>query len=710
LILINSILIGVISIYSVICSNSGIDAREGSSKNPQTTTSAASESPLSVPFKSFAKYREEKGKQWKSRVSKSSDSKNKKKDEDVVINISLMEWSVKDQELKSKRGKKLPLKISPTSNYTTLSKKAEEKWKNFHSNLYDEHESYKLLYEDGSKALFLPGSKKESFSLRRYQEEIGKDFKRITMYLCTNQDFKISEGDFDDEEVDESQSQDDDGKHDDNLEKPLKRPKYSSDDDDMLVNDDPLGKLDKPLKHLIGNSSTPVNIDLTVPHTTRQTELDAHLATQLQKMYDETESAESESITNGVDNDGACAEVIKLSNPCSVVQALTKNVDKSGQLFIVVRRGSPLFRVLAIWRRQVKNNPLSANQVLRVHFNGEQGIDSGAMALEFLTQTLPNIGSVMFPNGTPVDSTFHVQNENFLTCGQIVASSLSQGGPPPCFLDESVFNLMVELNLRPNEIDELKHLTESDRVFLKSVQDDLTSHTDTIIDNGYTGVIDEMHSDQIIKSMIINIISKRLLYVREFMDGLKSFGLADIIQNHPESCRTLFVKCSQPSKVDANFLFSILDPIYTLAGSSRRKVEESIMDFFQDFLFKLEDEKNILGYTEAVAWNESRESAAEVSNADQPTEQFQSQDLTPAGILGWLTGQKHIPLGEKPLKVSVNFNHDCRVNNPNHRICFPVVGACAREITLPVTHMKTTEDFNEVFLLAFCKGQSFGKT
>jgi hypothetical protein len=194
------------------------------------------------------------------------------------------------------------------------------------------------------------------------------------------------------------------------------------------------------------------------------------------------------------------------------------------------------------------------------------------------------------------------------------------------------------------------------------------------------------------------------------MDGLKSFGLADIIQNHPESCRTLFVKCSQPSKVDANFLFSILDPIYTLAGSSRRKVEESIMDFFQDFLFKLEDEKNILGYTEAVAWNESRESAAEVSNADQPTEQFQSQDLTPAGILGWLTGQKHIPLGEKPLKVSVNFNHDCRVNNPNHRICFPVVGACAREITLPVTHMNTTEDFNEVFLLAFCKGQSFGQT
>jgi hypothetical protein len=72
----------------------------------------------------------------KSRVSKSSDSKNKKKDKDVVINIYFMEWSLKDQELKkSKKGKKLP------------------------------------------------GSKKESFSLTRYQEEIGKYFKRITTYL-----------------------------------------------------------------------------------------------------------------------------------------------------------------------------------------------------------------------------------------------------------------------------------------------------------------------------------------------------------------------------------------------------------------------------------------------------------------------------------------------------------------------------------------------
>jgi hypothetical protein len=60
------------------------------------------------------------------------------------------------------------------------------------------------------------------------------------------------------------------------------------------------------------------------------------------------------------------------------------------------------------------------------------------------------------------------------------------------------------------------------------------------------------------------------------------------------------------------------------------------MDLFQDFLFKLEDEDNISGYTEAIAWVEDDSTSAELS---QPTEKFQSPDFTAAGLMGWLTGQ-----------------------------------------------------------------------
>ena len=67
------------------------------------------------------------------------------------------------------------LRISKTAKYSLLREKAEEKWRSFHSNLYDDELSY------GQKALFLPGSS-ELFSLQRYQEEVGKDFNKITFF------------------------------------------------------------------------------------------------------------------------------------------------------------------------------------------------------------------------------------------------------------------------------------------------------------------------------------------------------------------------------------------------------------------------------------------------------------------------------------------------------------------------------------------------
>ena len=94
---------------------------------------------------------------------------------------------------------------------------------------------------------------------------------------------------------------------------------------------------------------------------------------------------------------------------------------------------------------------------------GNKVIDSGAMAKEFFTITLPNIGSVIFPNGQPVDSTFHEHNGNFKACGEIVAASIAQGGPAPCFLEESVYGLMADPKVPLQQLDSEKHLPTSDR-------------------------------------------------------------------------------------------------------------------------------------------------------------------------------------------------------------------------------------------------------
>ena len=86
------------------------------------------------------------GRQWKSRVKK-------------VISIALMEWN--DSYLKG-------------------------------SDLYKDGEDYIITYENGKEAQFLPGSL-EFFNLKRYKEEVGKDFKRIVLFLCTIADQQTSE-------------------------------------------------------------------------------------------------------------------------------------------------------------------------------------------------------------------------------------------------------------------------------------------------------------------------------------------------------------------------------------------------------------------------------------------------------------------------------------------------------------------------------------
>ena len=664
------------------------------------------------PVKSFASYKKLKGKEWKSKVSKTGQEE-KKKAQDVVINVGLMEWNEKEQVLKAKRGKKLPLRVSPTVSYNALRNQAEEKWKNFHSNLYDEHESYNLLYEDGSKALFLPGPKKELFSLSRYQEEVGKEFKRITLYLCSNYDFEISEGYFDDEKLSDL------GKDGDNVlqnaievEKPAKRARYHSATD--LTTDPTVNELE--IDHQLASQSVSQsnNDRQLASQSVDQIEMDHQLASQMQEMYNNESSGElqntQEHEVNGTRKEDTNPEVVDSS---SVAPALAEMVDENGRLFIVVRRGSPLNRVLSIWNREMKKNVASAHPVVRVHFSGEEGIDSGAMAKEFFTSTLPDIGSVMFPGGKPLESTFHIQNGNFKACGQVVASSLAQGGPAPRFLDESVYSLLVNPSVPVQELDPQKHLTPSDRILLNSVTTDLTSHTDTVIEHGYTGCIDNSHMEEIVKSIVISIVTKRVVYLKEFLEGLNAYSLGSIIQTHPEACKALFIKDAQnDDEVDANFLFSTLHPAYSPKGSTRREIEESMMDFFQDFLFHMEDEPsgNVTGYAEAIASNDTdnltTHTDAEVA---QTNEQFQSADCSPAGVMGWLTGQKHKPINGEQIRITVKFNYDCTTDNPNHRICFPIVGACAKEITFPVAHMKTADEFSEVLMIALSKGQSFGK-
>ena len=256
-----------------------------------------------------------------------------------------------------------------------------------------------------------------------------------------------------------------------------------------------------------------------------------------------------------------------------------------------------------------------------------------------------------------------------------------------------------------------KHLTSEEKKLFDAIREDVGKHQDYIIEHGYTGVINEEHIDDILGSVLVSIWHKRVLCLKEFRQGMDLYGLASILSHSPDACKPLFVK-GHISDVDANYLAGALNPQYSPEGSSKRLVEEKVVDHFQDFLLSLEDE-NITGYSAPIAWNYAEDSQlqdrAEFPGESSEIEKFHSPELTASGVMGWLTGQRHREMNGKKVQITVNFDHDCKIRAPNHTVCFPYVGACGMEITLPIAHMSNYEDFRQVFMLAYCKGQAFAK-
>lgn len=523
---------------------------------------------------SFKEYYERKtktdlGRQVSSKKNKKAKcTTGKDLNQEVVIFIGLMEWSEEESNLKPKRGKRLALKVSRDAPYKVLPEKAVEKWKSYNSNLYEEGEDYVLLLDHGQQALFLPGPGKEFFSLHRYQEEVGKDFKRIILYLCTAREFyhSLNVGlDWDAPDIEDEA--------------------YSTNKQEGGASPKRL-KMDLVPKSEDNEKSVMEETDMQIKH---DEEVAFELQRQLLKENDVTatgaevtEIAVEDEQSNGMNENMTEKKSTEgFTSPTSVVQELEKRVDKDSKFFITIRRQTPLARILNLWRYEAKRR--GGHHEIRVKFLGEDGIDSGALTREFFTEVIPAIGITLFPNGSPIDSTYHVQNGNFRAAGEIVANSLAQGGPPPCFLDEIAFQTLANPKVDILNLREEMDLTQSERQILDRIKVDIASQQEVILEHGYTGHIDMAHIDDIVRSVAVSLINKRILYLQEFKEGLSMYGLADNVTNQPQVCQPLFVK-EQVQNVDANYLFSLIKPEFSPAGSTRRGLEEMLMDNFQDFL------------------------------------------------------------------------------------------------------------------------------
>ncbi|KAK2558685.1 hypothetical protein P5673_018888 [Acropora cervicornis] len=136
-----------------------------------------------------------------------------------------------------------------------------------------------------------------------------------------------------------------------------------------------------------------------------------------------------------------------------------------------------------------------------------------------------------------------------------------------------------------------------------------------------------------------------------------------------------------------------MKPNFSLDGSSRKEIEESVMDSFQDFLISLEDHEKVTGYAETGSWNyEDGDGGSEISSPDRtPTEEFQTADITVAGVISWLTGQSYQPMNGDALTIYVNFDHECLMRNPNTQSVFHVLPLVEGSKLIQYTESSTEE-------------------
>ena len=306
---------------------------------------------------------------------------------EVIVYIGLAAWNTKCDCLKKIHGKRLALRVNKKEPPATLLEKALTKRKAYKLDCFCEDEEYLILLEDFQEAVLFPGTScKEFFTLERYRQELGKDVKRITLYICTKSDYHLHEcrGHLEHKEPDKGR-------------------RFDVDDfENVVFTDD--SDFEQP--GTSGHSSEKHSHvkDHEEPNS-GQIRSDHNIALALHKSINNEDDGE-EDLCATVPTPHDAGSEPAVSDLASVVQFLQNNLIDDCHLFLAMRRGTSLNWVVQVWQRERKKKPVEYK--ISIKNLGEEGMDTGAWSTEFLANMISNIAKIMFPNGRPVHSTLFI--------------------------------------------------------------------------------------------------------------------------------------------------------------------------------------------------------------------------------------------------------------------------------------------------------------
>ncbi|XP_034558891.1 G2/M phase-specific E3 ubiquitin-protein ligase-like [Notolabrus celidotus] len=156
-------------------------------------------------------------------------------------------------------------------------------------------------------------------------------------------------------------------------------------------------------------------------------------------------------------------------------------------------------------------------------------------------------------------------------------------------------------------------------------------------------------------------------HLRQFREGLKTLGVLDAIQMHPDSFRPLM--CHEPSPVSADSMDHLFHIRLSEVGINKRRAEELVVPFWRDYLQDVEEQEGSSKLGKILAF------------------------ATSASVIP--------PVGLSP-QPSIDFLHSF---SPKSHL--PMANTCINSLQLPL--LGRCEDFRESMDFAIGNTQGFGR-
>lgn len=324
----------------------------------------------------------------------------------------------------------------------------------------------------------------------------------------------------------------------------------------------------------------------------------------------------------------------------------------------------------------------------KVQFVGEPAVDHGGPSREFFSLINQHMHRSMLCGSTFRHNVISLQKEEFMKCGQLAAKGLLQGSAGPKCFGKSVTDYILYGNVQcldptleevpPGEIkDSLERLEGiQDAEEFKS---EASFNSDFRFSHGYTKPFVTIEDkDEFIKAIALHaIIYTSLPELIQFIDGLKTCGILDLVRSNPEQFRAVFQYGK--SILTAGLLDDIFHPLFSPEGSNKRAKEERLVFNFNQMLENVEKGKVVEELSET-----------EVT-------------INLSHILMFATGASEIPaIGLIP-RPSIRFDHNTREERKLS------VSTCANILTLPVSEKMTSlESFQKEFMFCMLNSPGFG--